>query len=106
MRVKGRFVKRAVEQENAQQQQQSQSMTNTNHTKTDPSSGGSSSSSSSRTSSPLPSAPPSGPLAPVQEDDRVDGDGDVEMPDVNDPEAGFKPTLNQPYRRTRRHTIT
>jgi hypothetical protein len=28
------------------------------------------------------------------------------MPDVNDPDAGFCPTLEQPYRRSRRHTVT
>jgi hypothetical protein len=28
------------------------------------------------------------------------------MPDVNDPEAGFCPTVEQPYRRLRRHTVT
>ena len=31
---------------------------------------------------------------------------DEDMPDVNDPEAGFCPTEDQPYRRLRRHTIT
>jgi hypothetical protein len=31
---------------------------------------------------------------------------DLAMPDVNDPEAGFVPTADQPYRRRRRHTIT
>ena len=31
---------------------------------------------------------------------------DEDMPDVNDPEAGFSPTEDQPYRRLRRHTIT
>ena len=31
---------------------------------------------------------------------------EVDMPDVNDPEAGFCPTEEQPYRRRRRHTIT
>ena len=31
---------------------------------------------------------------------------DEGMPDVNDPEAGFSPTEDQPYRRLRRHTIT
>lgn len=31
---------------------------------------------------------------------------DAEMPDVADPDAGFCPTEYQPYRRTRRHTIT
>ena len=29
-----------------------------------------------------------------------------DMPDVDDPEAGFAPTDEQPYRRVRRHTIT
>jgi len=31
---------------------------------------------------------------------------DDDMPDVNDPEAGFCPTEDQPYRRLRRHTVT
>ena len=31
---------------------------------------------------------------------------DADMPDVNDPEAGFAPTEDQPYRRLRRYTIT
>lgn len=44
------------------------------------------------------------PLPPVQEDGNPDHDED--MPDVNDAEAGFKPTESQPFRRTRRHTIT
>jgi hypothetical protein len=30
---------------------------------------------------------------------------DEDMPDVNDPEAGFSPTEDMPYRRNRRHTI-
>ena len=29
-----------------------------------------------------------------------------QMPDVNDPDAGFCPTIEQPYRRLRRHTVT
>ncbi|KAL3921516.1 MAG: hypothetical protein SGILL_002707 [Bacillariaceae sp.] len=32
--------------------------------------------------------------------------GDEDMPDVEDPDAGFCPTEDQPYRRRRRHTIT
>jgi len=36
----------------------------------------------------------------------TDTDVEMEMPDVKDPEAGFKPTSSQPFRRTRRHTIT
>jgi len=35
-------------------------------------------------------------------DAAVDND---DMPDVNDPEAGFCPTEDQPYRRLRRHTV-
>ena len=34
-----------------------------------------------------------------------DEDDDDDMPDVSDPEAGFCPTEDQPYRRMRRHTI-
>jgi len=62
MRVKGRFVKRAVEQRKT-----------------------------------------SGKGSVVV---KVEEGGDVVMPDVNDPEAGFRPTEDQPYRRVRRHTIT
>jgi hypothetical protein len=51
---------------------------------------------------------------PRDETDEVDhvaretnnGDEDVDMPDINDPDAGFCPTDDQPYRRLRRHTIT
>lgn len=31
---------------------------------------------------------------------------DSDMPDIDDPEAGFCPTEDLPYRRLRRHTIT
>jgi hypothetical protein len=33
-------------------------------------------------------------------------DDDEAMPDVADEEAGFNPTEDMPYRRTRRYTIT
>lgn len=39
---------------------------------------------------------------PPPSDQMEDGD----FPDVNDEEAGFEPTLDQPFRRARRHTIT
>ena len=48
----------------------------------------------------------------AETDEKNDGkekDGimdDEAMPDVDDPEAGFDPTDDQPYRRLRRHTIT
>lgn len=126
MRVKGRFVKRAVEQKkststnnsdqdstvgvrNATQEAVSNTV-NRDQTAspTLESEGASSGSDSSRTSSPMTIGPASGPLAPVIEDMDGDGDTDVDMdmPDVNDPDAGFKPTADQPFRRTRRHTIT
>jgi hypothetical protein len=38
--------------------------------------------------------------------DKEEAANDEDMPDVNDPEAGFCPTEDQPYRRLRRHTIT
>lgn len=33
-------------------------------------------------------------------------DGDSKMPDTSDPDAGFCPTDEQPFRRVRRYTIT
>lgn len=115
MRVKGRFVKRSVEQ-NAKDDPVPKTTSNpvtsnadeipvTSNTVSD-SSASSGEESSSRPPSPIPIAAPSGPLASVKEDVDIELDMDVDMPDVNDPDAGFKPTASQPYRRTRRHTIT
>ena len=84
MRVKGRFVKRSTEQQPATP----------------------SSATSSKSSSPVPAVVDEGSvLEEPLEDTRLLGT-DEDMPDVNDPEAGFCPTDDQPYRRTRRHTIT
>jgi hypothetical protein len=44
-----------------------------------------------------------GSLAFVKENDDLLNDA---MPDVNNPDAGFAPTGDQPYRRSRRHTVT
>jgi len=85
MRVKGRFVKRAVEQ-------------NATKPVRDKGSG-----SSTRTSSPVSSCSPSVTIDVTPT--FIEGE-DVDMPDVDDPEAGFRPTASQPYRRVRRHTIT
>jgi hypothetical protein len=74
MRVKGRFVKRATEQE--------------------------------AKSKNVLSIPESGEYETADLQDKEEGDNDEDMPDVNDPEAGFCPTDEQPYRRLRRHTIT
>jgi len=46
------------------------------------------------------------PASTVPEDTEADNNGDTDMPDVTDPDAGFCPTNEQPYRRLRRHTIT
>jgi hypothetical protein len=42
----------------------------------------------------------------IPRDDNGDDEMDHPMPDVNDSEAGFYPTEDQPYRRLRRHTVT
>ena len=44
--------------------------------------------------------------AETPEKEKEQEDRDVDMPDVTDPEAGFTPTEDQPYRRPRRYTIT
>lgn len=79
MRVKGRFVKRSTEQAAKGR--------------------------SGKFS--IPSIPESEVLTP---ESSVTDEGtlkhDEEMPDVSDPEAGFCPTDDQPFRRVRRHTIT
>lgn len=82
MRVKGRFVKRSTEQEARA------------HT----------------TSSvpPIPEAEEAQFVTPESSgaEDGMDLSKDEEMPDVSDPDAGFCPTDDQPFRRVRRHTIT
>jgi hypothetical protein len=64
---------------------------------------------SSRTGSP----PTAGsPLCTVDEREEEEDDQqgqqpmDEDMPDVEDEEAGFEPSEDMPYRRTRRYTIT
>ena len=83
MRVKGRFVKRSTEEE-----------------------------AKVKTSTPtVPSIPESEEAKFVSPEASITPEGsiaskDQEMPDVTDPDAGFCPTEDQPYRRVRRHTIT
>ena len=78
MRVKGRFVKRSTEEEaKAKTEEDGAEMTTI------------------------------GAAEGEKEHDENNSEGaDEDMPDVNDPDAGFCPTEDQPYRRTRRHTIT
>eukprot|EP00934_Nitzschia_sp_Nitz4_P008857 Nitzschia sp. Nitz4//scaffold161_size51353//28965//30262//NITZ4_006950-RA/size51353-augustus-gene-0.46-mRNA-1//1//CDS//3329537915//8847//frame0 len=74
MRVKGRFVKRATEEEAKLASRRS----------------------------PVPPIPEDGKFESPESDEF----GDSEMPDISDPDAGFCPTDDQPFRRLRRHTIT
>jgi CCT motif len=77
LRVKGRFVKRVGDQNDKQTQKKPQQLIS---------------------------------LLDVEADGRyadgVSEPNDQYMPDVNDPEAGFAPTADQPYRRLRRSTVT
>ena len=79
MRVKGRFVKRSTEQL------------------------------AKLAEASVPSTIPEGEVVISAESSEVEENADekdAEMPDINDPDAGFCPTSDQPFRRTRRHTIT
>eukprot|EP00980_Cylindrotheca_fusiformis_P025054 scaffold12982_cov129-Cylindrotheca_fusiformis.AAC.2 len=82
MRVKGRFVKRSTEQ-------QARSHSTSNAVST------------------IPESEEANFLCPrsFEDGEQVSVD-DLEMPDVSDLDAGFCPTDDQPFRRTRRHTIT
>uniref|UniRef100_A0A7S2LNX0 CCT domain-containing protein n=1 Tax=Leptocylindrus danicus TaxID=163516 RepID=A0A7S2LNX0_9STRA len=92
LRVKGRFVKRGSPEAIAYLASLGGSKEST----------ATAVSGSSTETSPVPSPTPNtnNDMAPPP---RVRMDG---MPDVNDPEAGFCPTEDAPYRRARRHTIT
>ncbi|GKY91695.1 hypothetical protein MPSEU_000141300 [Mayamaea pseudoterrestris] len=46
------------------------------------------------------------PIVEGDDDEEDDEDEDKDMFDVDDPDAGFSPTEDSPYRRLRRHTIT
>jgi len=96
MRVKGRFVKRSTEQAAAVKAVKKDEVV------TDES--GSPTTGTPTQSRPM--TPPKGPLTPVMEAEDDSESADDHMPDVTDAEAGFAPTADQPYRRTRRHTIT
>jgi hypothetical protein len=82
LRVKGRFVKRSEQEQLAKRLQAEADVT-------------------ASTDGSLPVVDESSAPA-SSSDDALDED----MPDVNDPEAGFSPTEDMPYRRNRRHTIT
>jgi len=113
MRVKGRFVKRVVEQ--------SSSLTSTINkeesidisavTEIGIVESSSSSSSSSSTQSPIPASPDTGSLSSVKEDSdddfaKVSDTKDIDMTDVTEPESDLIRSTRQPFRRVRRYTIT
>lgn len=41
----------------------------------------------------------------LQQQEGEKAEATEDMPDVNDPDAGFEPTEDQPFRRVRRYTI-
>ncbi|KAL7496837.1 hypothetical protein ACHAWT_005188 [Skeletonema menzelii] len=94
MRVKGRFVKRSVEAANSPPPAEDEN---------DKAAADAVVETISRTKT---SSPPTtgSPLTTVNEGE--EHDDDEAMPDVGDEEAGFNPTEDMPYRRTRRYTIT
>lgn len=97
MRVKGRFVKRAVEQKEVNKPVDNEEMTMTADSE--------SCSLSSGPSSPTPLLSKKTDAVIIEQTTSADLE-DISMPDVNDPDAGFEPTESQPFRRLRRHTIT
>ena len=117
MRIKGRFVKRSVEasgdsppppEEEEEEEEPEDRM------------GGEggwgvgtrppAAATSSRTSSPPTAGSPLCTVDEREEEEEEDQQGqqpmDEDMPDVEDEEAGFEPSEDMPYRRTRRYTIT
>ena len=97
MRVKGRFVKRAVEAANSPPPQEDEN---------DKAAAVAAAAVEEKVTRTKTSSPPTSgsPLTTVNEGE--EHDIDEEMPDVADEEAGFDPTDDMPYRRTRRYTIT
>ena len=104
MRVKGRFVKRAVEAANSPASSSPPPTEDENAT----ASATEITAKEEKTPRSKNSSPPTSgsPLTTVNEGEERDEDNDEAMPDVNDEEAGFNPTDEMPYRRTRRYTIT
>ena len=105
LRIKGRFVKRSspssLSNKNA--------ATTTNATAKEENTGTTTVATATTTDAGTTSSAGAGAIIQSipEETEFIENDeNDVEMPDVTDPDAGFCPTDEQPYRRTRRHTIT
>jgi hypothetical protein len=104
LRVKGRFVKRSTTAAVAKETSKALRDATAASERTDEIGGGppSKASSSSTTTTTTSST-----VSSIPEDIEIGQDeNDTEMPDVSDPDAGFCPTDDLPYRRVRRHTIT
>jgi len=108
LRIKGRFVKRSSPSSNSDERKYT--VTDTKNTVIASEEGKITTSTETAetgkttdfgTTSAIPSIPEDTEF--IANDDNVT---DTEMPDVTDPDAGFCPTDDQPYRRLRRHTIT
>jgi hypothetical protein len=82
LRVKGRFVKRSTLEEQEQQKEENAEAAGNEKNSV------------------------SFALDLTEEQVSPEREADEDMPDVDDPDAGFCPTEDQPYRRRRRHTIT
>jgi len=89
MRVKGRFVKRSSEEAATTLVQVATTNTNT-------------------TVTPMEKIDETevNIIPPPSDDHQMEEDDKNDLPDANDEEAGFEPTVDQPFRRARRHTIT
>jgi hypothetical protein len=101
LRVKGRFVKRS-EQEQLKKQQQQLMLQEENEQGDEEQTG-------NAASMPMVEGTAMGSPAAVAtavSNQQGECTTDQDMPDVSDPDAGFVPTEDQPYRRLRRHTIT
>ncbi|KAL3780772.1 hypothetical protein HJC23_006710 [Cyclotella cryptica] len=107
MRIKGRFVKRSVEAVAVNDALSSESDGEKDSKMECKNDSDKISDCSSQKGRHRPNTPPTSgsPLSTVEENDEFHAD-DQEMPDVQDEEAGFSPTDDMPYRRTRRYTIT
>jgi len=103
LRVKGRFVKRSSEEAAAALAEVAFSAVKVDDSEGKNISPPPGSKSTSTSVSPSPSPPPSIPT--INEMEVLEAEvGELLV--TNDIEAGFEPTVDQPFRRTRRHTIT
>jgi len=104
LRIKGRFVKRSSPSSLSNKN----TATTTNATAKEENTGTTTVATATTTDAGTTTSAGAGAIQSIPEETEFieNDENDVEMPDVTDPDAGFCPTDEQPYRRTRRHTIT